>query len=44
MKMKVKTRSRRRRNEKRFELVISNALFTSIGISLFTHSLSSHRR
>ena len=32
----------RMKSQKRFELVISNVLFTSVGISLFTHSLSSH--
>jgi hypothetical protein len=44
VKKKVRMRSRTRRNGKRFELVISNVLFTSVRISLFTHSLSSHRR
>ena len=35
---KREKRAMRRKSEKRFELVISNVLFTSVRISLFTHS------
>jgi hypothetical protein len=41
---RVKKRTRKKIKGKRFELVISNVLFTSVRISLFTHSLSLHRR